>query len=43
MLGFTLESPNEFAKKMDKVVKTSLNLDRFAKPSPVEVDNDLDN
>jgi len=37
-LGFTLESPQEYADKMDKVIKNSLNLDRFVKPTPFEID-----
>lgn len=38
LIGFSLESPVDYANKMDKIIKNSLNLDRFSKPSPFEVE-----
>lgn len=35
--GYTLPDPHEFASRMDRVLKYNLDLDRYAKPSPYEV------
>jgi len=36
--GYSLADPHEFAERMDRVLKYNLNLDRYAKPSPYEVE-----
>lgn len=38
--GFSIEDPNEFALRMDRVLKYNLNLDRFEKTSAFEVSDD---
>ena len=38
--GYTLTDPHEFALRMDRVLKYNLNLDRYEKPSPFEVEVD---
>lgn len=40
--GFNIEDPNEFSARMDRVLKYNLNIDRFEKPSPFEVNLDDD-
>jgi heat shock protein 90kDa beta len=35
--GYTLPDPHEFASRMDRVLKYNLDLDRYAKPTPYEV------
>jgi heat shock protein beta len=36
--GYTLSDPHEFASRIDRVLKYNLDLDRFAKASPYEVE-----
>jgi len=36
--GYTLNDPHEFAARMDRILKHSLNLDRYEKSSPYEVE-----
>jgi len=36
--GYTLNDPHEFATRMDRILKHSLNLDRYEKASPYEVE-----
>lgn len=36
--GYTLSDPHEFAVRMDRVLKFNLNLDRYEKPAPFEVE-----
>lgn len=38
--GFNIEDSNEFALRMDRVLKFNLNIDRFEKTSPFEVADD---
>lgn len=38
--GFSIEDPNEFSVRMDRVLKYNLNIDRFEKPAPFEIDLD---
>lgn len=38
--GFNIEDPHEFSARMDRVLKYNLNIDRFEKPSPYEVNLD---
>jgi len=40
--GFNLEDANDFAARMDRVLKYNLNIDRYEKPSPFEVNLDLE-
>jgi heat shock protein beta len=35
--GYTLTDPHEFAQRIDRVLKYNLDLDRYEKPSPYEV------
>lgn len=36
--GYSLSDPHEFALRMDRVLKYNLNLDRYEKPAPFEVE-----
>lgn len=40
--GFNIEDPHEFSARMDRVLKYNLNIDRFEKPSPYEVNLDVE-
>jgi len=40
--GYTLTDPHEFALRMDRVLKYNLNLDRYEKPAPFEVEIEED-
>jgi len=40
--GFSVEDPNEFSERMDRVLKYNLNIDRYEKPSPYEVNMEDD-
>jgi heat shock protein beta len=40
--GYTISDPHQFAARMDRVLKFNLNLDRYEKSSPFEVDIEED-
>ena len=40
--GFNIEEPHEFSNRMQRVLKYNLNVDRYEKPSPFEVNMDDD-
>jgi len=40
--GYTLNDPHEFAVRMDRILKHSLNLDRYEKSTPYEVNVEED-
>jgi heat shock protein 90kDa beta len=40
--GYTLADPHEFAERMERVLKYNLNLDRYAKSEPYEVEVEVE-
>ena len=40
--GYTISDPHEFAARMDRVLKFNLNLDRYEKASPFEIELEED-